>query len=250
MAARLSSWAKPKNATSDEAPAGVVAFLLAQVGALAATTFAERLGPLGLTPAQAGLLRAVASDPGRSQRALAKQLGTLPSRLVVLVDELESAGLLERQVSRRDRRISELHLTAAGAQTMRRIGRTAQAHGDDLLAPLSGTGPNCAGRPAPPSCPTQRPHRRRPPRLPHLANRPTNPYGSALRSAGALLLQRSAGSCCAYSPTPGQEKALPWRQFLRAETSTTLAFDFFEVDCDCTLTLRRIYSFSSGRSRR
>lgn len=115
---------------------GKVAFLLAQVGGLAAMKFAERLVPLQLSPAQTGLLRAVAAEPGRSQRALAEKLGTLPSRLVILIDELEAAGLLERRVSTQDRRISELHLTSSGAQMMRRIGRVAQAHGEALLAPL------------------------------------------------------------------------------------------------------------------
>jgi DNA-binding MarR family transcriptional regulator len=117
-------------------PAGVVAFLLAQVGGLAAMKFAERLSPLELRPSQMCLLRAVAREPGRSQRALAEQLGTLPSRLVILIDELEAAGLLERRVSATDRRVSELHLTSAGTQMMRRVGRVAQAHGDELLAAL------------------------------------------------------------------------------------------------------------------
>jgi DNA-binding MarR family transcriptional regulator len=114
----------------------MVAFLLAQVGGLAAMKFAERVGPLQLSPAQTGLLRAVAAEPGHSQRALAEKLGTLPSRLVILIDELEAAELLERRVSTQDRRISELHLTSSGAQMMRRIGRVAQAHGEALLAPL------------------------------------------------------------------------------------------------------------------
>jgi DNA-binding MarR family transcriptional regulator len=117
-------------------PAGAVAFLLAQVGGLAAMRFAERLRPLELRPAQMGLLRAVAREPGRSQRALAAQLGTLPSRLVILIDELEAAGLLERRVGARDRRVSELHLTSAGRQMMERVGREAQAHGEELLTPL------------------------------------------------------------------------------------------------------------------
>jgi DNA-binding MarR family transcriptional regulator len=127
---------KPEGADAPTTPPGMLAFLLAQVGGLAAIKFAERLGPLELSPAQAGLLRAVAADPGRSQRALAEKLGTLPSRLVILIDELEAAGLLERRVSSRDRRVSELYLTSAGSQKMRRIGRVGQAHGEALLAPL------------------------------------------------------------------------------------------------------------------
>lgn len=118
------------------APPGRVAFQLAQVGGLGAIKFAARLKALDLAPAQVGLLRAVAQEPGRSQRALAKQLGTLPSRLVIIIDQLVGAGLLERRVGDRDRRVSELHLTPAGTRMMERIGELAQAHGEDLLAPL------------------------------------------------------------------------------------------------------------------
>ena len=115
---------------------GQVAFLVAQLGGLAAMRFAERLAPLGLTPAQAGLLRAVAAEPGRSQRALLTQLGLLPSRLVALVDQLEGDGLMERRRDPDDRRHHALHLTSSGEARLRDIGRIAQAHADDYLAPL------------------------------------------------------------------------------------------------------------------
>jgi DNA-binding MarR family transcriptional regulator len=115
---------------------GGVAFLLAQLGALAAIRFAERLGPLGLTPAHAGLLRAVAAESGRSQQAVAEQLGLLPSRLVALVDEAEREGLIERRRNSADRRNYALHLTSAGHDRLRDIGRVAQQHGEDFLAPL------------------------------------------------------------------------------------------------------------------
>jgi DNA-binding MarR family transcriptional regulator len=125
-----------KDGRSGEARAGQVAFMLAQVGGLAALRFAERLAPLGLTPPHAGLLRAVAAAPGRSQQALATELGVLPSTLVALVDELEADGLLERGRNPTDRRNYALHLTPAGEQRMQEIGRVAQAHGGDLLAAL------------------------------------------------------------------------------------------------------------------
>ncbi|MDT7581864.1 MAG: hypothetical protein QOK35_3128 [Pseudonocardiales bacterium] len=115
---------------------GWVAFGLTQLGGLAAQRFAERLAPSGLTPPHAGLLRAVAADEGRSQQALADQLGLLPSRLVALVDELEREGLLERRRNPRDRRHHALHLTDDGRARLRELGRIARDHGSDLLAPL------------------------------------------------------------------------------------------------------------------
>jgi DNA-binding MarR family transcriptional regulator len=116
--------------------AGRLAFLVAQVGGLAAQQFAEQLTSLSLSPAHAGLLRAVAADPGRSQQAVSGQLGLLPSRLVVLVDELEREGLIERRRDPVDRRNYGLFLTAAGTRRLREIGKVAQAHGEAFLAPL------------------------------------------------------------------------------------------------------------------
>ena len=115
---------------------GWTMFMLTQLGTLGSRRFAERLKPLGLTPAHAGLLRAVGQEPGRSQQALAAQLGLLPSRLVALVDELERAGLMERRRHPHDRRHHALHLSAAGEDTLRKIGRIAHQHGQDMLEPL------------------------------------------------------------------------------------------------------------------
>ncbi|MFJ6722731.1 MarR family winged helix-turn-helix transcriptional regulator [Streptomyces sp. NPDC091259] len=112
------------------------AFLLAQIGAHAAGRFAERVGHLGLTPADVGLLRMIAGQPGRSQRALAEDLGVVPSRVVALIDGLEGKGLVERRRSAEDRRNHELHLTAEGRRTLGAVSRAAAAHEDALLAAL------------------------------------------------------------------------------------------------------------------
>jgi DNA-binding MarR family transcriptional regulator len=116
---------------------GQLAFLLAQVGGLAAMRFADRVTEAGVTPPQAGLLRVVAAEPGRTQQAVAGQLGLLPSRLVTLVDELEGRKLLERRRDPHDRRNSALYVTDAGQAILQDIGRVAQAHGEDFLAPLN-----------------------------------------------------------------------------------------------------------------
>jgi DNA-binding MarR family transcriptional regulator len=120
----------------DPGPAGV-AFLVAQVGGLAAARFAERLQPLGMDPPQAGLLRAIAGTPGLSQQALSTHLGLLPSRLVALVDALETEGLVERRRNPRDRRHHALFVTPLGEERLAARGRRARAHGESLLEPLS-----------------------------------------------------------------------------------------------------------------
>jgi DNA-binding MarR family transcriptional regulator len=113
------------------------AFLLAQVGAHAASRFAARLSEVGLIPAHAGIFRILAATPGISQQALATALGAVPSRLVALVDDLEAKGLVERRAHESDRRTHALHLTDKGKATMETIGRIAREHRQDLLAALS-----------------------------------------------------------------------------------------------------------------
>ena len=112
-------------------------FLLAQLGAHAANRFAQRISELSLTPAQAGLLRLVAWAPGQSQQAIAQQLGTPPSRLVLLVDGLEERGLIERRRNPGDRRHYALYLTEEGRRFMAELGRIGGAHEADLMTGLS-----------------------------------------------------------------------------------------------------------------
>lgn len=113
------------------------AFLLAQVGAHAAAKFAERLRAINLSPPHAGILRVVHASGGISQQALAEHLSILPSRLVVLIDELEAGGMVERRADPADRRSYALYLTDKGRDTMKAIGRVARDHQDALLASLS-----------------------------------------------------------------------------------------------------------------
>lgn len=125
--------AEPQEPRGSSSPA----FLLAQVGAHAASRFAERLRQLELTPAYAGIVRILAATPGITQHALAMALGTVPSRLVALVDELEAKGLLERQSDDDDRRRYALRLTEKGTAMLQSIGRIAREHQQKLLAALS-----------------------------------------------------------------------------------------------------------------
>jgi DNA-binding MarR family transcriptional regulator len=111
--------------------------LLAQVGARAAAKFAERLGPLGLTPAHAGALRIINASAGSSQQEVAARLGMFPSRFVALVDELQERGLVQRVENARDRRVYLLQVTERGRQTLQAIGRVAREHQDALLAALT-----------------------------------------------------------------------------------------------------------------
>ena len=121
---------------SERRPIGA-AFLLAQVGAQGARRFAEMISEIGMTPADAGLLRKIATDPGVSQQAIAEHLGVMPSRIVALVDELESKGIVERRRSTEDRRNYGLFLTDRGREVLGQISRTAAEHEEKFCAALS-----------------------------------------------------------------------------------------------------------------
>ena len=114
-----------------------LAFLLSQIGAHGAAKFARRLAPLKLAPPHAGILRIIFLEPGISQQKLSKMLGMFPSRLVLVLDEMEKLSLVERKPSASDRRTYALHLTARGKTTFEKIGRIAREHEEELCSSLT-----------------------------------------------------------------------------------------------------------------
>jgi DNA-binding MarR family transcriptional regulator len=117
---------------------GQPAFLLAQVGAHAATQFAERLGALHLSPPDAGILRLLRIAAGISQQELSARLQIHPSRLVAILDNLEKRKLVERKPNPEDRRLYSLHLTKDGSEILQGIGKVAREHQDAILSTLNG----------------------------------------------------------------------------------------------------------------
>jgi DNA-binding MarR family transcriptional regulator len=113
------------------------AFLLAQLGAHAASQFAERLGVLELTPADAGILRLLRAEAGLSQQELAGRLQIHPSRLVAILDNLDERGFVERRANPDDRRLYSLHLSQAGGEALEKIGSVARKHQDALLSGIT-----------------------------------------------------------------------------------------------------------------
>jgi DNA-binding MarR family transcriptional regulator len=114
-----------------------VAFLLSQVGGRSAQEFARLLGPLQLTPPDAGILRVVRQQEGISQQNLAKALHMHPSRLVALIDALEQRRLVVREPHASDRRLYSLRLTPQGEEVVRSMGELAREHNRVMCAGLS-----------------------------------------------------------------------------------------------------------------
>ena len=116
-----------------------IGFLLSQLGAHASEVFAEQVRELGVTPSEAGVIRIIGRTPGMSQRDLAEKLGIVQSRVVAIIDRLETAGLARRTRSSSDRRVQNVELTEAGSVVLRKLRGAAEAQESVLVDGLSAT---------------------------------------------------------------------------------------------------------------
>jgi len=124
------------DARPTELPEHGVGFFLSTLGFYSHAVWAERLVPLGLDSRQANMLLQVAAAEGEPQLALARALKIPPSRVVVLVDDLERRRLLRRRGDPADRRVRTLHLTPQGKEVVRRLAEVVAAHEDGLCVGL------------------------------------------------------------------------------------------------------------------
>jgi DNA-binding MarR family transcriptional regulator len=100
---------------------------------------AQQLAPLGLTPAQERALRVITrGDEPRRMTELADQLGIVPRSLTTVIDVLEEAGLVRREVDSRNRRATLVHLTEKGAAVRDDMREARRRAAEDLFAPLAG----------------------------------------------------------------------------------------------------------------
>ena len=114
-----------------------LAFLIAQVGSHAQTSFGKQVDPLGLRLAHVGVLKAIYAENGLTQRELGDALGMFPSNLVRLIDELEKKELVRRDHNASDRRSYTLILTKKGRSMTSELIALTEAHGDHICAALN-----------------------------------------------------------------------------------------------------------------
>ena len=101
---------------------------------------AEGLAPLGLTPAQARALRIItrgAEEGPLRMTELADRLDIVPRSLTTVVDALEEAGLVRREIDPRNRRAILLRLTERGEAVRGDLRLARRRAAEDLFAPLS-----------------------------------------------------------------------------------------------------------------
>jgi DNA-binding MarR family transcriptional regulator len=127
----------PESVEEVTPPFRSVAFMLSSLGYAVSRRFHDVLEPLELEPGEFALLRAVAASEGEAQNALAERLHISPSWMVAVVDELEKRELLERKPHAHDRRVRNLHLTAAGKKLLRQAQQRARRFDGQVADPLS-----------------------------------------------------------------------------------------------------------------
>ena len=82
-----------------------------------ARALSQNLAPLGLTLSMWFALRSLWEVDGLSQAELGRRIELNPAAVVAVLNALEAAGLIERRRTRKDRRIYNVFLTAAGTET-------------------------------------------------------------------------------------------------------------------------------------
>jgi DNA-binding MarR family transcriptional regulator len=115
---------------------GRVGQLLFVVQQAAQALAAERLEPLDLSPRAWGVLSTLTESGPLTQIDLATTMSIDRTAMVYLIDELETADLVERVRHPRDRRAFQIHLTAHGQDLQRRAAAALAGAAQSLLAPL------------------------------------------------------------------------------------------------------------------
>jgi DNA-binding MarR family transcriptional regulator len=114
----------------------VPSFLVYRLRQVCLGIMAEVLSPADLKPAEYATLTMLDAEPGLDQRQLAGRLGIDKMSMSQLADRLELRRLVERRPAADDRRINELHLTAAGLRLRRLLQPAALAAQQRILEPL------------------------------------------------------------------------------------------------------------------
>jgi len=135
-----------RSARLDLTPAGrmeeaslqkVLGYQLAQAAIVTDAIFLEQAGkPFNLRPVEYTVLTLIAENPGGSLVRLARALCVTAPNITAMVDKLEAKGLIARQASEEDRRAQVLHVTAKGADVVRKATRKI-VEAESALLPLS-----------------------------------------------------------------------------------------------------------------
>lgn len=114
-----------------------ILWLLKQAFYYSLTTVNESIAQHGVSTAQIGLLRQLASEPGLSGAELARRLLITPQGVQLALTALERRGLVERKPDPGHRRILQAYLTDEGrAVTAAAVSDAVAAH-EEVFGVLS-----------------------------------------------------------------------------------------------------------------
>lgn len=113
-------------------------FLLNKVGVVASSWIADALAEVGLSPRQGGVLLTLRARSPMTQGELARELGYDPSTLVLLLNDLERAGLVRRRRDQTDRRRHIVSITRKGLSRREAADAAVTAVEERLLEDFDG----------------------------------------------------------------------------------------------------------------
>lgn len=93
---------------------------------------------LDLRPAEFSVMSLIAENPGRKQTEIGEVLGIKRANFVVLVNGLETRGLIERRSAKGDKRANALHLTEEGRSFLVRAQAIQDAFESDCIDRIGG----------------------------------------------------------------------------------------------------------------
>ncbi|MFJ4715342.1 MarR family winged helix-turn-helix transcriptional regulator [Streptomyces sp. NPDC088785] len=97
----------------------------------------RQLEPVGITPAQSRLLRALVHyDTPPRMADLADRLEVVPRAVTTVVDGLEAVELVRRVPDPTNRRVIRIELTEGGRAALRELRSARRAAAEEILAPL------------------------------------------------------------------------------------------------------------------
>ncbi|MEV0972153.1 MarR family winged helix-turn-helix transcriptional regulator [Microtetraspora glauca] len=112
-------------------------WLAGQVAARGRSLVAEAIAEEGLKLPHHAVLAAVSEYGPVAQADVVRRLGFDAKDVVLLLNDLEEAGLAVRDPDPQDRRKNAVTVTPAGARTLKRCAELAERANAALLAPLS-----------------------------------------------------------------------------------------------------------------
>lgn len=112
-------------------------FLLSDTARLMRKRFAQRARDLNMTGAQWRVLLFLARLPGANQATLADFLEVEPITLTRLVDRMEAAGLIRREIDPNDRRARNLYMTDKAIPVMEELRKISASFLQDLFAGIA-----------------------------------------------------------------------------------------------------------------